>query len=932
MNQISRFCFDLSAAVTENGRCLTLYLTLDNRQPAIAMSDYAAALRRKPPSKQPVSVSSQQQGQGERNGQEKLPQTAHAPQEPRAPTEQSSSARPVVNAWGPRPTGTATASMKRPKEALQLKEAPNKRPKSKKPKPTLQNMSLGDLIPRDAMRLGKSQPKASRPITPAKKASNDQDFPSLGASVSSSVPKAKPALPAQTKWAKPAAARTDSSKKPAARSAVSSKPPQAARSLTKTPKQSPRPAAAAVSAKTPQEEQQTTDWQSFGAKPRDDGGEELELIRLLQDGKFRSQKKGRQRLAPRKKKFSTLKKKILQERLAAWRELHPEDAPQQQSDASPVGSCTVCLNAFADSEEVEDNDEYEEIVKNLRDMATKVGPIRDAFVSRQLSGACPAFVWFEKPQGAAAACACWDGLMIGGQGLEPIALNPTFEVNDESVTNEMWRQAVVSIESTEKDFAMEDATSAEVTASVVLRNILSKEDFEDPECLEESIADIRSLVQQHGSVSDVQARHEDDGGVVIVTYNGGPSVASNAVTKLDGIVLGGTTVSASPLEASTDLGKKACVVQLKNVLTADDFEDDDCLQESVGDIEALAKQFGPVSDVQAHKEDGGCVFITYNADPSVAMNAAEKLDGSLLGGNTIQANVIYRRFTTSSDDETSCVVLQHILTKDDFEDEECLEESMADVKELASQYGKVLGATYEINEAASVVEIKYDGGKQVAEYAASKFNGMVIGGQVVVATVLTKESETPDQKSCSAGQVAEVAAKPSDPPPLYSGDKLIPERFAECKRAPKVSSAAGPRHYATVSGDEDVKALLIDMLSELMRLQRRAVEDKNSKARRRIVMGLREVARGIRSHKVKMVVMANNLDQYGAIDEKLQEILDLARAEDVPLLFELNKRHLGKAVGKSIKVSVVGIQSAEGAHQQFKKLAALAVKHAAPIN
>ena len=89
-------------------------------------------------------------------------------------------------------------------------------------------------------------------------------------------------------------------------------------------------------------------------------------------------------------------------------------------------------------------------------------------------------------------------------------------------------------------------------------------------------------------------------------------------------------------------------------------------------------------------------------------------------------------------------------------------------------------------------------------------------------------------------------------------------------------------------------------------------------------MGLREVARGIRAHKVKMVVMANNLDEYGAIDSKLQEILDLAHAEDVPVIFELNKRKIGKAVGKSIKVSVVGIQNVSGAEQQFKQLKRMA--------
>lgn len=53
--------------------------------------------------------------------------------------------------------------------------------------------------------------------------------------------------------------------------------------------------------------------------------------------------------------------------------------------------------------------------------------------------------------------------------------------------------------------------------------------------------------------------------------------------------------------------------------------------------------------------------------------------------------------------------------------------------------------------------------------------------------------------------------------------------------------------------------------------------------------------------------MANNLDdQYGAIDEKLQEILDLCHNEGIPVLFELNKKGIGKALGKTIKVAVVG--------------------------
>ena len=103
------------------------------------------------------------------------------------------------------------------------------------------------------------------------------------------------------------------------------------------------------------------------------------------------------------------------------------------------------------------------------------------------------------------------------------------------------------------------------------------------------------------------------------------------------------------------------------------------------------------------------------------------------------------------------------------------------------------------------------------------------------------------------------------------------------------------------TNNDIVKPLLVEMLGELMRLQLRALHDKNAKnakARRRIVIGLREVARGIRANKVKMVVMANNLDEYGAIDDKLQEILDLAAEKEVPVLFELSKRVLGKALSK----------------------------------
>jgi hypothetical protein len=84
-------------------------------------------------------------------------------------------------------------------------------------------------------------------------------------------------------------------------------------------------------------------------------------------------------------------------------------------------------------------------------------------------------------------------------------------------------------------------------------------------------------------------------------------------------------------------------------------------------------------------------------------------------------------------------------------------------------------------------------------------------------------------------------------------------------------------------------------------LQRRAIEN-NAKAKRRIVTPM---VASIRSHKVKMVVMANNLDEYGVIT--ITGNFDyLTRVR----FLEFSKRGLGKPSEDHIKIAVAGIQNA----------------------
>lgn len=894
--------------------------------------NYADALRRKPPPPPPENRRREESG-----GKRPRP-TGQRPTPSNVSKEQHQSPSPAhrgtTSAWG-RPDASSTSIkktpviLKRPKKeeaaSVASKTLPTKR--SKKPKPT-SKMSLGDVMPKSIV---SKKPKTEQP--PIKQEalpmemSSQEEFPSLMSSTAASKP-SKPSIPAHAEWGKKQAPTVSAKKEKPVKNVATKLTP-------KKPSQATKPSATKQASQPAKKEAARSSLLDFGAKQRtDEDRGEHDLIRLLQDGK--SVKKGRQRLAPRKKKFSTLKKKVLQERLEAWRKLHPEEettttttTPTDPSSTKDNRSTTVCLRNFAESDEVEDDDEYEEIVDNLKELATKVGPIRDAFLNRQSGGSCPAFVWFETSSSANAACACWSGLVVGGQKLEPVMLYPKLQESVEADGNtEAWRSAALEVYSLGKDGTVDGSTS-NISSSIVLRNALSKDDFEDEEHLEESLSYIRSLVEKHGIVSDFESKQDGDGGVVLVTYKGGDAVAKEAVSKLDGLVVGGSAISVS-LSGEAPASDMDFVVELKNALTEDDLEDADCLQESLQDIETLAEKHGSLSTTDGGVQAvGTSVLLRYNGDPSVAMDVATKLDGTFLGGNILRASVVSPSDAKQASANTSgWVLLQNILADDDIEDEECMEESIEDVRELASRYGKVLSVTFDPNDLTRVVRIEFEGGSEVASFAAEKFNNMVLGGQTIAAIALASEKDIQGPVTSEAMLVAPQEAKQADstPKPLYSGDKLIPERFAECKRVPKVTTSNGPRDYASLSLNEEMIPLLIEMLGELMRLQRRAIEDKNAKARRRIVMGLREVARGIRAHKVKMVVMANNVDQYGAIDEKLQEILDLAQQEDVPVIFELNKRKLGKAVGKNIKVSVVGIQSADGAYQQFKKLAALARK------
>jgi selenocysteine insertion sequence-binding protein 2 len=361
--------------------------------------------------------------------------------------------------------------------------------------------------------------------------------------------------------------------------------------------------------------------------------------------------------------------------------------------------------------------------------------------------------------------------------------------------------------------------------------------------------------------------------------------------------------------------RQSAIVHLDNMLTEEDFEDEECLMESKRDIETLSKKYGKILniDILMETELKGRVSITYE-NMEHAKTAAEQFNGMVIGGQTVIASLS----STNTQTPVPQLILKGVLTDDDFDDDDCLEETKSDLIMLLSKFGKVKTVDMELEgDRKGDVKVTFE---EVSDVSATlnELNGRMFGGEKL--TVILSEDTTTDDLMAFMKNNHDSSSLKTNEPMITAGGKVIPAQYAEMKRVPKIPNKGEPRAYAKQMDTDQVVPLLFDMLGELMRLQLRAKETNNTKVKRRLVLGLREVCRGIKSRKVKMVILANNLDEYGALEDKLQEILDLANENEVPVISVLNKRKIGKAVGKNIKVSVVGVENPEGAFESFKKL------------
>ena len=148
----------------------------------------------------------------------------------------------------------------------------------------------------------------------------------------------------------------------------------------------------------------------------------------------------------------------------------------------------------------------------------------------------------------------------------------------------------------------------------------------------------------------------------------------------------------------------------------------------------------------------------------------------------------------------------------------------------------------------------------------------------------------------------------------------------------QINSSRRYREYCRNMVNKEIDGVCFNFLQELARFQDRSYQKNPLKAKmkRRYVLGIREVTKHLKLCKLKCVILAPNCEKIqteGGLDDAINFIIQAATEQNLPCIFALNRRRLGKAMNKYVPVSVVGIFDYSGAEEHFKKMIELSEQH-----
>jgi len=153
------------------------------------------------------------------------------------------------------------------------------------------------------------------------------------------------------------------------------------------------------------------------------------------------------------------------------------------------------------------------------------------------------------------------------------------------------------------------------------------------------------------------------------------------------------------------------------------------------------------------------------------------------------------------------------------------------------------------------------------------------------------------------------------------------ERSVEQKAKDAVHSRKF-RPYCSHLLSPEVNTTISSLMSDLIRFQDKqyAKDPDKAKAKRRYVVGLREVAKFLKVKKIKAIILAPDIEKVeteGGLDDAVMKLLADSASLEVPTFFGLNRYKLGKLCLKKVPISCIGILNYQGSDENFKSLVTL---------
>ena len=139
------------------------------------------------------------------------------------------------------------------------------------------------------------------------------------------------------------------------------------------------------------------------------------------------------------------------------------------------------------------------------------------------------------------------------------------------------------------------------------------------------------------------------------------------------------------------------------------------------------------------------------------------------------------------------------------------------------------------------------------------------------------------------------------------------------------------RTYCNQILSPDLDALIGNLMADLTRFQdnQHAKDPVKAKARRRYAVGLREALKFVKVHKVCSLLIAPDLEAVearGGLDDTVGALIreSSKQGQEVPVIFGMNRRKLGRACLRKVPVSCVAIMNPQGSDETYKSLLNLA--------